>query len=364
MSDHYHDDPIEDQAPRKLNRFGVIALILSLVGGSYLLQGTFAANMSLNSSGSVEFGQGVLQTVSCSGSSYNLNITPFSSFRNVSNAGAYYLESITVSNIPSACDGVVFTLNAYNETSTSPLALFNTTASTANIWSNAGTFEAGSGSTGMTVGSGTGTFSIRFMNPVALSSTVSRITLQSNPRTSANVSNVSYNVGDTGPGGGKIIFVSQTGFAETGTACSPNCRYLEVAPNNWFSVGDPTRPWAQSAYTSTSILLPQSFGFGYSNTMAIINQGNSDPALSAAALAASYAPTVGGVVVNDWFLPSEGEQAYIVSNRIALGLNVSGGSWNSSSVAAANGRFYNYTSTGFGGAPKATLYYVRPVRVF
>jgi hypothetical protein len=364
VSDHYHDDPVEDQAPQKRNRFSVIALILSLVGGSYLLQGTFAANISLNSSGSVEFGQGVLQTVSCSGSSYNLSITPYSSFRNVSNAGAYYLESITVSNIPSACDGVVFTLNAYNETNTSPLALFNTTSSTANIWSNAGTFEAGSGSTGMTVGSGSGTFSIRFMNPVALSSTVSRITLQSSPRNSTNVSNVSYNVGDTGPGGGKIIFVSQTGFAETGTACSPNCRYLEVAPNNWFSVGDPTRPWAQSAYTSTSIMLSQSFGFGYSNTMAIINQGNSDPALSAAALAASYAPTVGGVVVNDWFLPSEGEQAYIVSNRAALGLNVGGGSWNSSSVNALNGRFYNYVSFGFAGAPKATFYYVRPVRVF
>ncbi len=111
-------------------------------------------------------------------------------------------------------------------------------------------------------------------------------------------------------------------------------------------------------------MLSQSFGFGYSNTMAIINQGNSDPALSAAALAASYAPTVGGVVVNDWFLPAEGEQAYIVANRVALGLNVRGVSWNSSSVAATNGRFYNYTSTGFGGAPKATLYSVRPVRVF
>ncbi len=318
----------------------------------------------MNTSGSAEFGQGILQTVSCSGSSYDLRIKPTSSFRNASGAGAYYLETVTVSNIPTACNGVDFTFNAYTETGTSPLALFNSTSTNAIIWNNGGTFEAGSGSTGMTVASSSGTFSVSFVNPVALSTSVARFTLQSGAHTSGGISNVTYNVGDTGPGGGKIIFVSQTGFAETGTACSPNCRYLEVAPNNWFSVGDPTRPWAQSAYTSTSILLPQSFGFGYSNTMAIINQGNSDPALSAAALAASYAPTVGGVVVNDWFLPSEAEQAYIVSNRVALGLNVGGGSWNSSSVATLNGRFYNYVSFGFAGAPKATAYYVRPVRVF
>lgn len=364
MSDHYHDDPIQDQAPRKRNRFSAIALIFSLIGGSYLLQGTFAANISLNSSASVEFGQGVLQTVSCSGANYDLKITPSSSFRNVTGAGAYYLETITVSNIPSACNGVEFTLNAYSETGTTPLALFNTTSTNAVISNNAGTFEAGSGSTGMTVGSGSGTFSIRFMNPVAPSSTVSRLTIQSSARSTGSISNVTYNVGDTGPGGGKIIFVSQTGFAETGTACSPNCRYLEVAPNGWNGGGDPTRAWAQSAYTSTTLFLSQSFGFGYSNTMAIINQGNSDPALSAAALAASYSPTVNGVVINDWFLPSENEQAYIVANRVALGLNVNNGSWNSSSVNQFNGRLYNYVSPSYIGAPKATLYTVRPVRVF
>lgn len=364
MSDHYHDDPIEDQAPRKRNRLSVIALILSLVGGTYLLQGTFAANITLNSSGSVEFGQGILKTVSCSGASYNLNITPYSSFRNTTGAGDYYFESVTVSNIPSACNDIDFTFNAYTETGTFPIALFNSTSTNAVISNNGGTFEAGSGSTGMSVASGSGTFSIRFINPVALSNTVSRFTIQSNTRGSGTISNISYNVGDTGPGGGKIIFVSQTGFAETGTACSPNCRYLEVAPNGWNGGADPTRPWAQSAYTSTTLMLSLSFGFGYTNTMAIINQGNTDPALSAAALAVSYAPTVNGVVVNDWFLPSEGEQAYIVSNRVALGLSVGGTSWNSSSVNQFNGRLYNYVDRTNIGAPKGNLNSIRPVRVF
>lgn len=321
-------------------------------------------NGSLNSGGVVEFGQGTLQTVSCSGSSYTLTLTPYSSFVNSSGGGNYYFESITVSNIPANCNGVDFTLNAYSDTRTAPLALFNTTAKNAVVWDNGGNFEATMGMTGMSVASRFGSFSIRFINPVALSSSVAKFTLQSFPDGSSSPTNISYSVGDIGPGGGKIIFVSVGGFAETGTACNLDCRYLEVAPNGWNGGADPTRTWAESAYTSTSILLSQSLGYGYTNTAAIIAQGNADPALSAAALAASYSPTVNGIVVNDWFLPSEGEQAYIVSTRVALSLNVGGGSWNSSSVAAVNGRHYNYVNSGYGGAPKATLYYVRPIRAF
>lgn len=367
MYEYYHDDPVDLEPSKNRNYFAKFALILTLISGGFFLQTTLAANVSLNPSGSVEFGQGVLQTVSCSGASYALTLRPYSSFKNVSGSGDYYFESMTVSNIPAQCQGVDFTINAYSETGTSSLALFNTTSKNAVIWNNGGTFEGASGTTGMSVGSSSGSFSIRFVNPVALSSTVSRLTIQTATHDSAAVSNVSYSVGDTGPGGGKIIYVSTAGFAETGTACNLDCHYLEVAPNGWNGGGDPTRSWAQSTpvdYTSTTILLSQSLGFGYSNTNAIINQGNSNTATSAAALAASYSVTINGIVIDDWFLPSEGEQLYIVNTRLALGLNVGGGSWNSSSVAQTNGRFYNYVSSGFGGAPKATAYTVRPVRVF
>lgn len=364
MSDHYYDDPVDERTAPKPKRSRALALLLLFTSGSFFVSHTFSANVSLNAGGQVEFGQGTLQTVSCAGSNYVLTLTPYSSFYNSSGGGSYYFESMTVSNIPSNCNGVDFQINAYSSSGAAPLSLFNTSSTNAIIWNNGGSFEAAAGTLGMTVGSNSGAFSIRFANPVALSSSISKITIQSGAHNSYSLWNASYNVGDIGPGGGKIIYVSNTGFAETGTACNLNCHYIEVAPNGWNGGSDPTRAWAQTAYTSTSILLSQSLGYGYTNTAAIINQGNSDPSLSAAALAASYAPTVNGVTINDWFLPSEGEQAYIVSTRIALSITVGGGSWNSSSVAATNGRFYNYVSTGFAGAPKATMYTVRPVRVF
>lgn len=367
MHDFYHDDPVDIAPSKNRNPLAKFFLALTLIGGGLFLQTTLAANVSLSPSGSVEFGQGVLQTVSCSGSDYTLTLTPYSSFKNVSGSGNYYFESMTVSNIPANCQGVDFTINAYTETGTSSLALFNSTSRNAVIWNNGGTFEGAAGTTGMSVASSPGSFSIRFVNPVALSSNVSRLTIQTTSHSSAAVSNVSYSVGDIGPGGGKIIYVSIAGFAETGTACNLDCHYLEVAPNGWNGGGDPSRTWAQSTpvdYTSTTLLLPVAFGYGHSNTMAIINQGNSNPATSAAALAASYSVTINGIVIDDWFLPSEGEQVYIVNNRTALGLNTGGGSWNSSSLAQVNGRYYNYVSIFYAGALKTTSYTVRPIRAF
>ena len=365
-ADFYHDDPVDVGPQNKKSKPHVLLLILAIFGGGFFLQNTFASNISLNSSSPVVFGQGILQTVSCSGVNQSLTVTPFSTFSNSSGGGSYYLESMTVSDIPSGCNNLDFKINAFGNTSSSPLALFNTTSTDAVIWNNAGTFEAGAGSTGMSVTSRSGSFSIRFNTPVALSTSVFKITIQSSAHNSGASPAVTYNVGDTGPGGGKIIYASSTPFTETGTACSTSCYYLEVAPTGWNGGADPTRPWAQSTpvdYTSTSLLLTQAFGNGKTNTSAIIAQGNSNSLTSAAALATSYNPTVNGVSYNDWFLPSEGEQAYIVAQRIPLGIG-SGGYWNSSSVAITNGRYYNFTSYGYAGNVKATLYYVRPIRAF
>ena len=40
-------------------------------------------------------------------------------------------------------------------------------------------------------------------------------------------------VGDRGPGGGIVFYVSAASFASPGSACSPACKYLEVAPATW-----------------------------------------------------------------------------------------------------------------------------------
>jgi hypothetical protein len=139
--DFYSDDPIEETPnPIKRKFSSVLAFILLLVGGTYLVQTTLAANISLNSGSPIQFGQGVSATTACSGAT-NLTITPNSSFVNASGGGAHYFSSVTVSNIPSSCNGKDFTINAFGNTSSAPLAIFNSTSTNAVVYSNAGTFE-------------------------------------------------------------------------------------------------------------------------------------------------------------------------------------------------------------------------------
>ena len=90
--DFYSDDPIEDSAnPVKKKFSSILALVLLLVGGTYLTQTTLAANISLNSGSSVQFGQGVSATTTCSGAT-NLTITPVASFSNSSGGGSHIRE--------------------------------------------------------------------------------------------------------------------------------------------------------------------------------------------------------------------------------------------------------------------------------
>jgi hypothetical protein len=179
-SDFYHDDPVDfdSSSGNKKKISSVLAFLLLAVGGSFFVQTTLAANIALTTGAPVQFGQGTMQTTACSGAS-ELTVTPIASFTNASNAGAYYFNSITVSGIPSECNGYDLTLNAYGDTGNSPLALFNATSSNVVVYSNAGTFVAGIGSSGMTVTSRSGGFTATFTNPVALSSTGSKISIQS-----------------------------------------------------------------------------------------------------------------------------------------------------------------------------------------
>ncbi|MEJ6607118.1 MAG: hypothetical protein QNL72_01615, partial [Candidatus Planktophila sp.] len=77
FQDSYHDDP----APHRRNRggskgiSGLLALVLTIFGAGFYLQSTLAANVSLNSGGGIEFGQGSTRTVACS-ESQSLIITP------------------------------------------------------------------------------------------------------------------------------------------------------------------------------------------------------------------------------------------------------------------------------------------------
>ena len=113
-SDYYSDDPIDViQSPSRRKFSGVIAFLLLLVGGTYLIQTTLAANIALNSGSPLEFGQGITSTVACAGST-NLTVTPSATFTNASGGGSFYFSSVTVSNIPAGCSGVDFKISAYD----------------------------------------------------------------------------------------------------------------------------------------------------------------------------------------------------------------------------------------------------------
>jgi hypothetical protein len=209
--DFYHDDPTEE-IPRSKLRSQLLTTGAVIIGSIFFFQSTLAGNISLNSGRGIEFGQGVSQAVACSGNT-NLTLTPRSSFTNGS-PGTHYLQSVTVSNIPTSCYGVDFIINAFNDSSSTPLALFNSTSTDAVVYNNNGTFQKGIGSTGMTVSSGSGSFTITFTNPVAQSSSVVKLTIRSTvdqtvwtSRTSAtdnNWNSVTY-------GNGIFVAVAQSG---------------------------------------------------------------------------------------------------------------------------------------------------------
>ena len=210
--EHYHDDPTDlDKITDKKKLSPFVAFFLVIVTGSYFVQTTLAANISLNPGGPVEFGQGIYATVACSGTT-NLTVTPNSTFVNASGGGAYYFSSVTVSNIPSNCQGKDFIINAYDNTESAPLTLFNSTSKSVVVYNNAGTFQLGAGSTGMNISSGSGTFTATFVSPVATTASVFRITIQSGSHTEVAPTSGSYTFDNTTT---QYLRSASTGYAAT-----------------------------------------------------------------------------------------------------------------------------------------------------
>ena len=389
--DYYHDDPIEEVPTRRRKAPGVLASILILLAGGLFLNTTLAGNISISSGVAVEFGQGLSVTAACSGTSV-LTMTPQSTFINSTGAGAFYFSSVTVSGIPSGCNGSDFSISAFNNTGNA-LPIFNFSSTAASVWSNAGTFQVGLGGSGTTVTSGSGTFTVTFPSPVALASTVAKVTLQSGPHALLDCSTGgTCTYGNTGPGGGIVIYINAGGF-NCGPSATSTCRYLEMAPASWAS-GDRGSPWAVAGKTSTSVNPANGItadatangsitgiGLGYINTLNIVAQGND--ASSAAGAARSY----NGGGKTDWFLPDLAELTQICkyisgqqgtpdstkclgipNSTSVLGI-YAGSYWSSSEKDASNAWYLNmmdtYSQTYYTiNNSKANSYNVRPVRAF
>jgi len=335
----------------------LLAFLLLLVGGTYLVQTTLAANISLNTGNPVEFGQGVTATSACSGAT-NLTITPNSTFTNVSGSGAHYFSSVTVSNIPSGCYEKDFTINAYGNTDASPLALFNSTSKSVVVYNNAGTFELGAGSlSGASITSGSGTFTVTFTEPVATSGSVFKITMQSGGHTVVTcATGGSCIVGNTGPGGGKVFYVAGSPFA-CGPTGAATCNYLEVATTSFQAeFCDGANTVGDVGSTRLATLNPDTIGAGYASTLVITAQCSGGAAVNARAY--------NGGSLNDWYLHNRQELQEIYAKRVSLGVDITE-YWQSISNSATRFGYQNFSDGyRFNDGVKYDVKQFRPIRAF
>lgn len=352
---------------RVRKKSGGFLLLIAVTGGALFIGNTLAASISLNNGNPVEFGQGMVSTVACSGSQ-SLVINPVSSFTNSTGAGSYKLSGLNVSNVPDACFGKDFVIRAYDGTNSAPLALFNTSSTDIAVYNNSGIYNisatASNGPTGMSVTTESNSeFDVTFTDPVALSTEIESLTIESVDHDFTRLF-----LGSVGPGGGIVFYYSPTAFTAQYSTCATDCHYLEFAPENWRSP-DPTINW--SADTTNSVgSTTNGYGAGSANTRLMRDSaGAGDTSNNAGLLALSYAASDNSV--GQWYVPTNQELNTAFSFSIA-NENVGGfvdsapWYWASNEVlnesSQVNGAAFNsYPSIAF---PKSWLGLLRPIRAF
>jgi hypothetical protein len=109
----YSDDPDDfGQAPRKRKLPSIFGALLLLVGGTYFVQTTLAANISLNTGAPVEFGQGVTQAVACD--SDGIIFTPTYKFMNNIDLPDFIFDGFKIDGVSDNCENKKFTIKVYD----------------------------------------------------------------------------------------------------------------------------------------------------------------------------------------------------------------------------------------------------------
>jgi hypothetical protein len=371
---YYYDDPVEEPVVKRKKPTAIFGSLVLLFAGGLFLNTTLAANISLTSSGKVEFGQGISMTTACSGTTA-LTVTPNSSFVNISGSGSFYFNSVTVSNIPSSCNGVDFQISAYDSTTSTALPIFGETKTVASIWNNGGSHQGGKGWIGSSITSETGTFTVSFTTPVALASTVERLTIQSTSHVAGDCRTESLcAVGDIGPGGG-MVFYAGARFTMTGATCNTNCNYLQWAPVSWastqsqnasFNVPGTATTDARATLMPSNLLVgtSTSFGSGLNNTSLMANAvGSGTSSTNAAKAALLYAASDSSA--GQWFLPSRDElvalyQSSVRSRGNFQALNL----WSSSEVSSVNNYQVSMEQGDVTAEARGNPKLFRPIRAF
>ena len=167
---------------------------LATVAAVAVLGSTLAANISLGTGSTLEFGQGVQVTAACDES---ITLTPKVNFVNGASP-VFMLSTIGFSNLDGRAIGSVasnggtgcatrtLTLNAYGDTNATPLQIAtnsSTAVSVATIGINGSTPTTSAGfviANGANLASATSSFDLGITTPSATSGAVYKLTLQSN----------------------------------------------------------------------------------------------------------------------------------------------------------------------------------------
>ena len=103
----FEDSPKGSRKKRSASKFLLPVSLMMAIG---LFGSTFAANITINSDQSLEFGQGVLSAAACDSS---ISIAPGAEFDNDASSPTFRFKTVTLSGVDT-CAGKVLTLRAYN----------------------------------------------------------------------------------------------------------------------------------------------------------------------------------------------------------------------------------------------------------
>lgn len=160
---------------------------LATVAAVAVLGSTLAANISLGTGSTLEFGQGVQVTAACDNA---ITLSPKVNFVNGADP-VFMLSTISFSDLDgraagTGCQGKTLQLNAYGDTSATPLQLAtsgSTAVSVATVGINGSTPTVSAGfviANGANLAASTSSFDLGITTPSATSGAVYKLTLQSN----------------------------------------------------------------------------------------------------------------------------------------------------------------------------------------
>ena len=276
----------EERTPaEKKQRYFKFATTTAVAMG--LLGWTLASGININSGGAKEFGQGLIQSVACD---QYITIIPETSM-DTSN-GTYYIDSITVGDISNNLTSNLISLNLFDSSGAS---VFDSPLETQYLIDRFGPRFQGSrvnsssidrssigGGTNQEVGTSSFTLT-QFTGPNnnrIVASQDLTFTIETSgdggcvPVVKDCTNGGTCGLGDTGPGGGPVVYIAATPFTEP--VSGKKFKYIEAAPAFWHNQTwlEPRTANCNSLSVFSGVSLSRNIGSAVQNTNSLLANGS------------------------------------------------------------------------------------------